>query len=162
MEGWHCFPGGILGETIRQLEAEALELQSKSKRLQHELELKHRTLQHNEEQYKDMLNNCNAYFENEPTEYHSLFLLQYTRELENEHQKINRYIAEYEAAESMFKQMKEQLEKNRLSNGNLLSDVEREWELQEKQAVQQEQIVEKPKEIASGSPKKGAGDFAIL
>ncbi|GIY59970.1 uncharacterized protein CEXT_644431 [Caerostris extrusa] len=152
-------------ETIHQLEAETLDLQSKSKRLHHELELKHRTLQHNEEQYKDMLNNCNTYFENEPTEYHSMQAIhQRIRKRTPEDKQIH---SEFESAESVFKQMKEKLEKNHLANGNLLTDVEREWELQEKEAVEQdaarEQIVEKPNEIVSGSPKKkGQVIFTIL
>ncbi|PRD36092.1 UNVERIFIED_CONTAM: hypothetical protein NCL1_09689 [Trichonephila clavipes] len=66
------FKGKSAKEAVQMLEAEALDLQRKSKSLNHELDLRNRTLQHNEEQYKDMISNCEADFENEPTEYHSI------------------------------------------------------------------------------------------
>ncbi|GFR07135.1 uncharacterized protein TNCT_99641 [Trichonephila clavata] len=129
----HCrelgnFKGKSAKEAVQMLEAEALDLQRKSKSLNHEMDLKNRALQYNEEQYKDMISNCEADFENEPTEYHSI---QYTRELENECQKINKYITECEIAGTVFKQMKEQLEENRLSYVNLLLSAQKEYERQE-------------------------------
>ncbi|GBN98923.1 hypothetical protein AVEN_69553-1 [Araneus ventricosus] len=73
------FTGKSAKEVRRQLDAEAIELQRKSKSLRHELELKARTLRHNKEQYEEMTSNCDAYFETEPTEYHSLQVTKYSR-----------------------------------------------------------------------------------
>ncbi|GFY58870.1 uncharacterized protein TNIN_356451 [Trichonephila inaurata madagascariensis] len=101
----HCrelgnFKGKSAKEAVQMLEAEALDLQRKSKSLNHELDLMNRTLQHNEEQYKDMISNCDADFENEPTEYHSIqnFLFvnlllsaqkEYERQEENKEKEIS-------------------------------------------------------------------------
>ncbi|KAF8763219.1 hypothetical protein HNY73_021422 [Argiope bruennichi] len=119
-------PAKSAKDVLRHLDTEALELQRKSKSLQHELELKERTLRHYEEQQKEMIFNCDTYFENEPTEFHSL---QYIRELENEYQKISKYITESEIAENVLMQMKNQLEKNHLSNAYMLQAVQREYDL---------------------------------
>ncbi|CAL1286885.1 unnamed protein product, partial [Larinioides sclopetarius] len=67
-------------EVRRQLDAEAIELQRRSKSLEHELELKARTLCHSEEQFEEMTSSCDAYFENEPTEFHSLQVPDYSRQ----------------------------------------------------------------------------------
>ncbi|GBO38019.1 hypothetical protein AVEN_272324-1 [Araneus ventricosus] len=88
----------------------------------------------------------------------SFFILQYIRELENDLQKLSKYITESEIAENVLKQMKNQLEKNRMANVFLLQAVQREHE----QLLQQERDAQQAADARENATPQGESMLSEL
>ncbi|GBO10906.1 hypothetical protein AVEN_259507-1, partial [Araneus ventricosus] len=82
----------------------------------------------------------------------------YIRELENDLQKLSKYITESEIAENVLKQMKNQLEKNRMANVFLLQAVQREHE----QLLQQERDAQQAADARENATPQGESMLSEL